>query len=122
MKYLLAAILITGTVQAATLEITNKTGYEMRIVMLHNKCDIFEIPKDKPVYLQPNEAYKVAGLTPVVQSIDVCGVGICMMSAIGMKKDMVYKVDIVLDQGFIDYKATPDHWTGTNTKCPNEKK
>ena len=115
---LLTLLIATIAVEsnAATLELTNKTGYDMRITMLHNRCDVFSI--DDPVKLPPNKTFKVLNISPVVQSIEVCGVGICVMSAIGMKENIIYKVDIVLDQGFIDYKATPDHWIGTNTECP----
>ena len=119
MKMLIAALLISGTVQAAQMTISNRTGYDMRITMLHNRCEEPRVTEKEPVYLTPGAGITFGQLSPVVQSIEVCGVGICVMSAIGMKNDVKhYQVDIILDHGFIDYKVTPDHWTGTNVECP----
>ena len=119
MKTLIVAILlISGTVQAVPLEIVNHTGVPARIAMLHNKCDGFIIPREMPVYLKADEKV-VLQVTPVIQGFDVCGSGMCVLSAMGMSNSPYYKIEIILDKdGWLDFKISPDDWGKPDMECP----
>ena len=105
---------------AAEIVFENKTGAEVRIEEVRNKCNGYIISKKNQAVLQDGDVLLILDTPPVVHTYLICGSGFCSSSAIGMKKDEVYKVNIVLDGPYISGKVTPDLWPG-NINCPTKK-
>jgi hypothetical protein len=90
----------------------------MRIDGLSNKCVGQIITPDKSVKLKNNEKFTVKNVTPVIHSYTICGSGLCSMTAMGIKSAPVYVFEVILDDGVIDAKITPDDWSIANKECP----
>jgi hypothetical protein len=113
-------VTLLATALVTTLTFTNTTPYDVRIRELRNKCTGYIVEEGKPVYLKPGRSYTVA-TTDVVHTYTICGNGLCVSSAIGIKsgtKDV--KLEVTDDQGLVNTKQSPDVWNEGNFTC-NEK-
>ena len=116
----LLLLLVSRLAVATDLSVINNTGVEMRLDSLFNRCDGAIVSPDKPVVLKPGESFDLKNITPVMHHYKVCAVGYCSSTAMGISEDIHYRLEVVLEDGFlIDGVELPDHWIG-NTKCPGE--
>lgn len=119
-KLILFACLVCGSAFATDLSIVNKTGGDMRVASLMNSCGDFIVNEDKPVHLKDGESFDLKGIVPVMHHYKICGAGYCSSTAMGIKDDIHYVLEVVLEDGFlINGVPMPDHWVG-NTECPKK--
>lgn len=114
----IVTVLITSYSAATSLNILNDTRVSIRIDSLFNTCEGNLISEDQPVYLQPGEFYFIPKIIPIMHHYKICGNGYCEMTAMPIRDDIDYLLQVVLEDDFlVSGIPTPDHWVG-NTDCP----
>lgn len=124
MKFLfgLMTLLNLQTVMATDLVVVNKTNAQVRIDSLAHYCgDGIYITSENPVWLAPEQTWEKKNITPVMHHYKICGLGFCSSTAMGIKDDIEYVLEIQLDDFLINGVPKPDHWIG-NTECPVKPK
>ena len=116
---ILTALFVSGSALAVDLSIVNTSAVEVRLDSLFNRCDGAIVTPEKPVVLKPGESFDLKNITPVMHHYKICAVGFCSSTAFGIREDIAYRLEVVLDDGIVNGIALPDHWIG-NTKCPGE--
>lgn len=103
---------------AAQLMFTNNTPKNIRVLKVQSKCSENLIPS--PAVIKPKGVLILDGLEPVIYLYTVCGLGICIDSAVGMDKNVVsYEISAVPSPVTkLDTKLTPNIWPG-NIDCAN---
>lgn len=104
-----------------SLTLRNETGIPVRLVELFNPCSGHLISEKDAVWLQPNEAYFLPELTPVMHHYKICADGLCESAAMPIRDDINYVLKVVLKNDFLVRGIPiPDHWVGL-TQCPDAR-
>ena len=118
-KRLLTCFFIFGlsaTAMATSLKIINHTGADIRIESLYNFCTGAIVLPSAPKYLKASEIFETP-IKKVMHHYTVCGLGFCTSTAISVKEDREYVLDVDLQDGYlIRGTVFPDHWVGI-TSC-----
>jgi hypothetical protein len=117
--FLLLFLALPTQVFAAKLVVRNATAETVRIDSLRNNCDGWYVAPRAPLSLAPGAEFVLEKTTAVIHTFTVCGGGFCSNSAMGMKENRDYVLEVKFDDaGIIDGVPTPDHWVGSHIECP----
>ncbi len=110
--------LLLTLAQAAQLSITNNTQDNIRILFVESKCIKENLVAPAPAIVKPGSTFILNGLEPVIYTYELCGLGLCVQSAVGMNdKINSYTLSVIPDKmTVINTKAMPDIWPG-NLEC-----
>ena len=118
MKLFILLLLVNFSAQATEIVFVNHTGADAKLAALFNVCQGYLINSDKPVMLKDGDSFSLKTIT-VMHHYKICAVGYCSETAIQMKDDRTFQIEMVLDGSVIDGKITPNQWGGPTNACPS---